>query len=347
MSVIGYKTKEGVVFTGISSYDDTQLRNLISGKVSKQDGKSLISTSQITRLSTVQNYDDTQLRQIVDGKVSKQDGKSLISTSQITRLSNVSNYNDAQLRGLIDNKVNKQTGKVLISSTQLTRLSTVQNYDDTQLRQLVDSKVTAQSGKSLISTSEITRLANISNYNDTQLRNLIDGKVTAVSGYSLVANTQIERLSNVENYDDTQIRQAISSSSANITQAILNCQIPNDPNVQYLDVTIKLCKNIDMITDVIEISNITHHQIMHIALDTQFVPLSDYYYEDQEGSPKISFSYFTGTLTVKLTAQNVNGFDPNLPWYAVAVWSNGVVSSESQLTQFLYNGYCRMPRTAN
>ena len=273
MSVIGVKTKNGVNYVGLSSYDDTQLRNLINEKVSKQSGKSLISTSQITRLSTVQNYDDTQLRQIVDGKVNAQSGKSLISTSQITRLSNVSNYNDAQLRGLIDNKVNKQTGKVLISSTQLTRLSTVQNYDD------------------------------------------------------------------------TQIRNMISSSSANITEAVLNCQIPNDPNVQYLDVTIKLCQNADMITDVIEISNITHYQIMHVALDTQFIPLSDYYYEDQAGSPKISFSYFTGTLTVKLTSQNVEGFDPNLPWYAVAVWSNGVVSSESQLTQFLYNGYCRMPRT--
>ena len=134
------------------------------------------------------------------------------------------------------------------------------------------------------------------------------------------------------------------SSSTNITQAVLNCQIPNDPNVQYLDVTIKLCKNIDMQTDLIEISNLTHYQIMSVGLDTEFIPLSQYYYEDEPGSPKISYSYFTGTLVVKLTADSVTGFDPNIPWYAVVVWSNGNVASESQMIQFMYSGFCRMPR---
>lgn len=267
-----------------------------------------------------------------------------VKTKNGVRYDGLSSYDDTQLRNLISGKVNKQTGKVLISSAQLTRLSTVQNYDDTQLRQIVAGKVDAQSGKSLISTSEITRLANVSNYNDGQLRQLINGKVTAVSGYSLVSNEQIQRLANVDNYDDTEIRQAISSSSANITQAVLNCQIPNDPNVQTLDVTIKLCPNIDMQTGLIEISNLTHYQIMSIGLDTEFVPLSEYYYEDQAGSPKIPFSYFTGTLTVKLTAETVEGFDPNASWYVVVTWSNGNVTSQSQMIQFKYSGFCRMPR---
>lgn len=184
----------------------------------------------------------------------------------------------------------------------------------------------------------------LSSYDDTQLRDLINGKVSKQVGKSLISDTEITRLASVQNYDDTELRQAISSSSANITQAVLNCQIPNDPNVQVLDVTIKLCPNIDMQTGLIEISNLTHYQIMSIGLDTEFVPLSEYYYEDQIDSPKIPSSYFTGTLTVKLTAETVEGFDPNVSWYAVAMWSNGNVTSQSQMIQFKYSGFCRMPR---
>ena len=220
----------------------------------------------------------------------------------------------------------------------------ISSYDDTQLRNLISGKVSKQDGKSLISTSQITRLSNVSNYNDAQLRGLIDDKVSKQTGKVLISSTQLTRLSTVQNYDDTQIRDMISSSSANITQAVLNCQIPNDPNVQTLDVTIKLCPNIDMQTDLIEISNLTHYQIMSVGLDTEFIPLSEYYYEGQVGSPKIPFSYFTGTLTVKLTAETVEGFDPNASWYVVVIWSNGSVTSQSQMVQFKYSGFCRMPR---
>lgn len=195
-----------------------------------------------------------------------------------------------------------------------------------------------------VKTKNGVRYDGLSSYDDTQLRNLVNQKVDKQSGKSLISDTQIQRLANVDNYDDTEIRQAISSSSANITQAVLNCQIPNDPNVQTLDVTIKLCPNIDMQTNLIEISNLTHYQIMSIGLDTEFIPLSEYYYEDQVGSPKIPFSYFTGTLTVKLTAETVEGFDPNASWYVVVVWSNGNVISQSQMIQFKYSGFCRMPR---
>lgn len=224
------------------------------------------------------------------------------------------------------------------------RYDGLSSYDDTQLRNLVNQKVDKQSGKSLISDTQIQRLSEIENYDDTQLRQLVNSKVTAVSGYSLVSNEQIQRLANVDNYNDTEIRQVISSSSANITQAVLNCQIPNDPNAQTLDVTIKLCPNIDMQTDLIQINNLAHYQIMSIGLDTEFVPLSEYYYEGQVGSPKIPYSYFTGTLTVKLTAETVEGFNPNASWYVVVIWSNGNVTSQSQMIQFKYSGFCRMPR---
>lgn len=181
-------------------------------------------------------------------------------------------------------------------------------------------------------------------YDDSQLRQLISQKVTQVTGKTLISEQQLTKLTTLENYDDSQLRQLIENSSANITQAVLNCEIPNDENAQFLDVTIKLCQNADMQTDLIEISNVSHYQIMHVAMDSQFVPLSQYYYQDEEGSPKISFSYYTGTLSIKLTAESVQGFDPNVAWYAVAIWSNGIVTSESQMIQFKYSGFCRMPR---
>lgn len=195
-----------------------------------------------------------------------------------------------------------------------------------------------------LKTKNGVNYSGLSSYDDTELRTLINGKVSKQAGKGLISTSEITRLAGVSNYDDSELRQAISSSSANITQAVLSCEIPQDYNVQFLDVTIKLCPNPDMQTGLIQINNITHHSIMHIALDSQFVPLSDYYYEDEQGSPKIPYSYFTGTLTVRLSAETVEGFNPNIPWYVVAVWSNGTVSSDSKMIQFLHSGFCEMPR---
>lgn len=49
----------------IKSYVDNSLANIqtaLSGKVDKEEGKSLISDSEITRLANVKNYDDTKVK---------------------------------------------------------------------------------------------------------------------------------------------------------------------------------------------------------------------------------------------------------------------------------------------
>lgn len=173
------------------------------------------------------------------------------------------------------------------------------------------------------------------------------GLVQAKDNMTLISQTQLNRLSKINNYDDTELRNLINNSQVNITQAVLTCEIPYDSVSQFYDVTIKLCPNIDMQTGLIQLNNRTHYQIMHIALDSEFIPLSDYYHEDQENSPKIPFSYFTGTLAIKLTAQNVQGFNPNTSYYAMAIWSNGDVASESKMIQFLYSGCCEMPQNVS
>lgn len=45
-----------------SSYDDTELRQLIEGKVDVVEGKSLVDDSEIERLSKVDNYDDAEIK---------------------------------------------------------------------------------------------------------------------------------------------------------------------------------------------------------------------------------------------------------------------------------------------
>jgi hypothetical protein len=137
-----------------------------NAKVEKVTGKSLISDSEITRLSTLSNYmhpvnhtasiitQDVNNRFVTDAekltwnaKVEKVTGKSLISDSEISRLYTLSNYThpvnhpasiitqDANNRFVTDadkitwnEKVDRETGKNLISDSEITRISGLSNY---------------------------------------------------------------------------------------------------------------------------------------------------------------------------------------------------------------------------
>lgn len=55
----------------IPVYDDTELKTTLLNKVDKVEGKSLISDSEITRLSNISNYDDTNIRTLIDNKIDK------------------------------------------------------------------------------------------------------------------------------------------------------------------------------------------------------------------------------------------------------------------------------------
>ena len=85
--------------------EGTTLIDLLSGKVDKVPGKSLISDTEISRLENVDNYDDTEVRGLItdldNAKVNKVPGKSLISDAEIARLAGVDNYDDTEVRGLI------------------------------------------------------------------------------------------------------------------------------------------------------------------------------------------------------------------------------------------------------
>lgn len=92
----------------------TELTTEINKKVDKVEGYSLVSDTEIARLSGVHNYDDAQIKADIakkadsatmvtelGKKVDKVAGYSLVSDTEIARLAEVKNYDDAEVRGLI------------------------------------------------------------------------------------------------------------------------------------------------------------------------------------------------------------------------------------------------------
>lgn len=74
-------------FTPGESYDDTELRGLIAGKVDKVAGKGLSTNDytdeEKTKLAGLENYDDSEVRGLIAGKVDAVEGKGL-STNDFT-----------------------------------------------------------------------------------------------------------------------------------------------------------------------------------------------------------------------------------------------------------------------
>ena len=140
-------------------------------KVDKVTGKSLVSDSEIARLSTLVDSDTNKA--YVDAqavlKVDKVTCKSLVADDEIARLSTVvnSDTNKAYVDAQAVLKVDKVTGKSLVSDSEIERLTTVVNSDANKA--YVDAqavlKVDKEAGKSLVSDDEIARLSTVVNSN--------------------------------------------------------------------------------------------------------------------------------------------------------------------------------------
>jgi hypothetical protein len=206
----------------ISSNQDAVdlLNKAITDKVDKEDGKSLVSDTEIERLASVDNYDDTDIKKELDKKldkermtqtidsnsgddeipsadavylslqqkIDKEDGKSLISTTEIERLSKVENYDDIEIKKELNKKLDKSSMTQTISDNSGD--DEVPSADAVFL--YLQEKVDKETGKSLISTSEIERLSKINNYDDTDIKKSIEDKVDKVEGKSLSTNDYTE-----------------------------------------------------------------------------------------------------------------------------------------------------------
>lgn len=113
-----------------------------------------------------------------------------------------------------------------------------------------------------------------------------------------------------------------------VTQAILSAKIPTDENDNNLHVTVQFSQN-PSFSGYIELTDSVNYSRMMVAQDSDFSQLSN------DG---IYPAFYGGILIITLDS-DIDGFDPNLAWYARIRWSNGEVTNPWRLTRFLHNGY--------
>lgn len=107
-----------------------ELQALVAKKVDQVEGYSLVSDTEIERLSKVDNYDDTQVKEDIakkadsetmtvelGKKVDKVEGYSLVSDTEIERLSKVDNYDETVLAGRVTTAEGKITELETASAT--------------------------------------------------------------------------------------------------------------------------------------------------------------------------------------------------------------------------------------
>ena len=119
-------------------------------KVDKISGKSLISDTEIARLSRISNYDDTNIKSSItniNSELSKKANRSELFSGDYSDLKNkpiIPSLNDyaktADVNSSLDTKVDKVSGKSLVSDIEIARLARVDNYDDTNIKRSINAK---------------------------------------------------------------------------------------------------------------------------------------------------------------------------------------------------------------
>ena len=209
----------------IPSIEGLATKEELNNKVDKLEGHSLISDSEIIRLSKVDNYDDTELRNKLNNKSDKghrHDYSEISNTPTIPSIEGLATeiYVDtkiaeAQLSGgeidlsgyatkdELNNKADKtelhsHSNKNILDGITQDKISSWDNKSD------FSGKYEDLENPPIIPTVDVNK-----NYVDTQLNKKVDKK----NGYSLISNTEIQRLANVDNYDDTEIRSTLNSKA--------------------------------------------------------------------------------------------------------------------------------------
>ena len=233
----GYATKEelSVKADKIHTHTIADVDNLQATLNNKSDLGHTHSYNDITNTPEIPSIEGLATKEELNNKVDKLEGHSLISDSEIIRLSKVDNYDDTELRNKLNNKSDKGhrhdyseiTNPPAIPSIEgLATEDYVKNeIANAQLSQGevdlsgyatkndLDTKVDKINGYSLVSDIEITRLSGLHNYDDTELRNKLNNKSDKGHrhDYSEISNTptipSIEGLA-TEIYVDTKIAEA-------------------------------------------------------------------------------------------------------------------------------------------
>jgi hypothetical protein len=222
-------------------------------KVDKVSGKSLISDSEITRLSTVTNFDNSgnvtalanKVDKITGYSLTKNDltdalktaydnavsslatllatGSRLITSGEITKLSNTSGTNtgDQDLSG----KVDKVTGKSLINDTEITRIGTMATNANvgvvpnspitgaTKLKTTFDSKGLVTAGADA-TTADVADSTNRRYVTDAQL--VVVGNTSGTNSGDNATNSQYSGLASSK--EDTANKTNLTSDSGSTTK---------------------------------------------------------------------------------------------------------------------------------
>ena len=213
---------------------------LVSGENIKTiNGVSILGEGDIPIEGGGESYDDTELRNLIsekqDALVSGQNiktinGSSLLGSGNIVIASEGGvSYDDTELRNLISNKVDKVEGKALstndFTDADKTKLDSLENYDDTNVVSLIRDKqdklisgtnVKTINGTSILGEGNIEIEAGV--YDDTELRNMIAGKQDTIEDLSTIrenASKGATALQSVpsEYINETELQQQLSTKA--------------------------------------------------------------------------------------------------------------------------------------
>lgn len=118
------------------------------------------------------------------------------------------------------------------------------------------------------------------------------------------------------------------SDVGGVNQAILSAKIPTDEHDNNLHITVQLSQS-PLFAGYIELSSEQNYSRMMVAQDSEFSEI------DSDGI----YPAFYGGILIILLDKEIEGFDPNLAWYARIRWSNGEVTNPWRLTRFIHTGH--------
>ena len=214
----------------------------LNSKVDKKEGYSLISDSEITRLSTVKNYDDTKVKTDIEhlDETKQEKGNYALKSELPTIPTNVSaftndkgyltEHQDLSEYAKIEDLSTKQNKGNYALKSEIPDISNLAKKTDipTQISAFTNDKgylTEHQNISNLALKSEIPTIpTNVSAFTNDKgyltehqdisnlaLKSELSSKVDKVEGYSLISDDEIERLKNIENYDDSEILSAIET----------------------------------------------------------------------------------------------------------------------------------------
>lgn len=208
-------------------YLDAYSKNEADGKfVAKEEGKSLISDTEIARLADVDNYDDEEVRGLIGDNADAIDelAKYVGTIPNVPGEDGNNKYADLNVIGYINKKAQETLAAASGNSSE-TAASVKGQLDDyigennTRVKAIEDDVAAIKDAETgILKQAQEYADGLAGNYDEagaaagvkSELEGEIAKKVTAVEGKDLIATSEIERLATLANYDDTKIKEDIS-----------------------------------------------------------------------------------------------------------------------------------------